>query len=180
MTRSSHPLEFFLSVDLKVVWQEIFGSGFVMDQFPPGPWVGIQRGPFQIFTKICGNIHNIMFITSYTGTNGIFTDSMTPVINLSPVTTMPLLLAIKRLSFPYLFLSYGLWTNTYCHFKKKSQYCPVLISTVGWKISSLFTTDGPLLLIREDSCTPCAPVEGRCLTVGHTQAAYYIYTLFAL
>ncbi len=128
-----------------------FRIRFCHGSVSPRP-LSIQRGPFKIFSKICGNIHNIMFITNSTGANGtgdklspvsllsgrnpfsgIFTDSMTPVINLSPVTTMPLLLAIKRLSFPYLFLSYGLWdlSYTYSHFKKRSQYCPVLISTVG-------------------------------------------------
>jgi hypothetical protein len=60
-------------------------------------------GLFQIFTKICGDIRNFVFIAGindtgdklFTGVNdtGDYTlsrvhiNSMTPVINLSPVTT---------------------------------------------------------------------------------------------
>ncbi len=34
---------------------------FFMNQCPPGPWVRIPWGPFQILSKICGDIHESMF-----------------------------------------------------------------------------------------------------------------------
>jgi hypothetical protein len=45
---------------------------------------------FGFFTKICGDIHNFVFInTGDQAVFRIFIDSMTPAIILSPVTTIP-------------------------------------------------------------------------------------------
>ena len=47
-----------------------------MNQFPHDPLVS-NRGPFQIFIKIRGDIHNFVFITSVVDTN----DKMFTVVN---------------------------------------------------------------------------------------------------
>ncbi len=48
-------------------------TGFFMNPFPPGPCIPL--GPFQIFTKILGDIRHFLFITGINDTTvKLFTD----------------------------------------------------------------------------------------------------------
>ncbi len=49
---------------LKRVWIQVF----FMNQCPPGPFHSIPLGPFWIFSKICGDIHEWIFIAGVNNT----------------------------------------------------------------------------------------------------------------
>ncbi len=52
---------------LKGVWYEIFDLRFFHESVSPRP-ISIPLGPFRIFSKIRGDIHELMFFTGVNDT----------------------------------------------------------------------------------------------------------------
>ncbi len=60
---------------------------FFMNQFPGNPEYPL--GPLQIFTKICGDIRNFVFIASVNDTGKLYTGVNDTGYKLLPVSLLP-------------------------------------------------------------------------------------------